>query len=156
MDNFLVGSIALAILILTQTPTAAGTYTIDGEFNGCDYEKLYELREGGVLECKEYNYFYEYSPEVRTDGDEVILIGDEKVEAVVRDGSVIETKVAGEFEGCDFDKKYFLENGFVFVCASYNYSYSYMPDVRIFLLPGEQPRVFINDEKYDGSVFRTK
>ena len=132
----------------------AGTYQISGAFNGCDHGKLYPIMGGGVLECKEYNYFYEYSPEVRSDGREVITIGDEKVDAYLHNGSVITTQVADEFEGCDFDKRYELLNGLIFVCSTYSYSYSYMPEVKIILVEGWSPVVYIDGEKYDGTLYR--
>ena len=42
------------------------------------------------------------------------------------------TSIQGEFEGCDYGKKIALENGSVFTCAEYNYSYSYSPEVIVF------------------------
>ena len=42
------------------------------------------------------------------------------------------TSIDGEFEGCDYGKKIALENGSVFTCAEYNYSYSYSPDEIVF------------------------
>ena len=42
------------------------------------------------------------------------------------------TSIEGEFEGCGYGKKIVLENGSVFSCAEYNYSYSYSPEVIVF------------------------
>jgi len=144
----------LFILIFTFSVGNCGTYTIDGEFDGCDYEKKYPLVSGGVLECQEYNYFYEYSPDVRTDGREVILIGREKVRGVIRDGSVIRTKVKDTFEGCDYDKRIPLDNGLIFVCSTYGYTYAYRPDVMIIVVSGGLPEVYIKGKKYSGTLYR--
>ena len=64
----------LAVLVCGAQYLSAATYRINGTFDGCEYRKLYELVGGGILECREYNYFHEYSPEVRTDGRYVIAI----------------------------------------------------------------------------------
>ena len=42
------------------------------------------------------------------------------------------TSIQGEFEGCDYGKKIALEDGSVFTCSEYNYTYSYSPDVIVF------------------------
>lgn len=133
---------------------SAATYVINGEFDGCEYGKLYELTGGGILECREYNYFYDYSPVVRTDGREVIAIGDEVVRGYIHDGSVVSTQINGEFDGCEYDKRYELLNGLVFVCATYRYAYAYGPPVKIFIIGNSVQQVMINGEEYDGQVYR--
>lgn len=135
---------------------AAEEYTIADEFDGCEYGKLYELLEGLILECQEYNYFYDYMPRVIASGREVIIIGDEKVEGIIHDGTVYKTAVNGDFEGCDFGKRYRFTNGLVFECNTYSYTYSYFPDVKIFVVAGRSAVVFIDGEKYDGTLFRTR
>ena len=50
--------IILAVFIFFGTPVFSGTYQIEGEFDGCEYGKLYPIVGGGILECLEYNYFY--------------------------------------------------------------------------------------------------
>ena len=132
----------------------AGTYHIDGEFDGCDYEQAYPIQGGGVLVCNEYNYFYEYSPEVISDGRKVILIGGNKVDAKLQNGSVIQTRVDGDFEGCDFDKKINLQNGLIFVCSDYGYSYAYNPKVTIVFLDKNLPVVYIKGKKYNGRLYK--
>jgi hypothetical protein len=37
--------------------------------------------------------------------------------------------VDGEFNGCEHGKRIKLQNGSVFACAEYSYTYSYSPDV---------------------------
>ncbi|RJT26046.1 hypothetical protein [Buttiauxella izardii] len=41
------------------------------------------------------------------------------------------TKVDGDFEGCEYDKKITLINGWTLTCSTYHYSYSYSPQVAI-------------------------
>jgi hypothetical protein len=53
------------LLVCYTGHLSAATYHINGECDGCEYGKLYELIGGGVLECQGCNYFYAYSPEVR-------------------------------------------------------------------------------------------
>src|SRR6266850_4745556 len=55
------------------------------------------------------------------------------IEELAREGYAViaETRVNGEFEGCDFDKRIPLTNGLLFVCSTYSYSYSYRPEVLI-------------------------
>ena len=141
-------------ILLVPIVANAGTYKIDGDFEGCDYDQFYPLAGGGILECQEYNYFYEYAPEVRTDGREVITIGNNKVHATLHNGSVIKTKVDGEFNGCDYDKKINLQNGLVFVCSSYEYKYSYSPEVMIYFVESNKPQVFIKGKKYNGTLYK--
>ena len=140
---------------LSSPVKAAEEYTIDGTFNGCSHGKLYGLVGGGILECQEYNYFYEYRPRVIASGREVIIIGDEKVSARLHRGSVYETNISDEFEGCDYDKVYRLDNGLIFQCSTYSYSYSYRPEVKILIIDGRSPVVFIDGEEYDGTLYRT-
>lgn len=144
----------LVVGFYQPTHIFAGTYQIEGEFEGCEYGKLYPIQGGGVLECLEYNYFYEYSPTVRSDGRRVITIGDELLDAYLHDGSVINTQVVDEFEGCEWDKRIDFLNGLTFVCASYSYTYSYMPPVKIILIKDRAPEVYIGGEHYAGAVYR--
>lgn len=58
---------------------------VDGEFEGCDYDKRIPLTNGLIFVCREYNYSYGYMPDVyilkniRT-GDIKVLIDDEEYE----------------------------------------------------------------------------
>lgn len=79
------------------------------------------------------------------------------LEDLARDGYAVaeETSVDGEFEGCDFDKRIPLTNGLVFVCSTYSYSYSYMPDVLILEhIRSGDIKVIIDDDEYDGTLYR--
>ena len=53
--------IITVMIIFFSTPVFSGTYQIEGDFDGCEYGKLYPIVGGGILECLEYNYFYDYS-----------------------------------------------------------------------------------------------
>ena len=55
--------IILAVYIFFGTPVFSGTYQIEGDFDGCEYGKLYPIVGGGILECLEYNYFYDMDTE---------------------------------------------------------------------------------------------
>lgn len=45
-------------------PYPSGTTRIIGEFNGCEYGKIYRLFNGYDLVCNSYGYRYSYQPEV--------------------------------------------------------------------------------------------
>ncbi len=70
---------------------------------------------------------------------------------------IIETQVDGEFEGCEFDKRIPLMNGLIFVCSTYSYSYSYIPEVLILqhIRTGDV-KVLIDGEEYDGQLYRRR
>jgi hypothetical protein len=67
----------------------------------------------------------------------------------------IETRVDGDFEGCDSDKVIPFTNGLVFVCRHYSYSYSYRPEVLILQhIKDGDIKVLINGREYRGKVYR--
>jgi hypothetical protein len=72
----------------------------------------------------------------------------------LRDGQMITTRVSDEFEGCDYNKVYNLDNGLLFQCASYHYHYAYRPEVKIFVVSGRKPIVSIAGDEYRGQLFR--
>ncbi len=146
--------VLLLSLNMVASLAIAGKFQIDGTFEGCEHGKVYPLMGGGILECHEYNYFYEYSPEVRTDGREVITIGSTKISGTILDGSVTKTKVSDSFEGCDYGKKIYFDNGLLFECRTYSYTYSYRPEVMIVLVAGRSPEVYIKGKKYAGTLYR--
>jgi len=148
-------ALAAAALFVCQQGIAA-EYTISGEFDGCEYGKLYELDGGQILECQTYTYFYEYRPRVIARGRDVVLIGDEEVDAYLHGGRVFTTHISDEFEGCDFDRQYSLDNGLVFSCMTYSYTYKYRPEVKIFVVEGGSPKVFIDGKEYSGVLLRTR
>ncbi len=133
---------------------AVDQYQIDGEFDGCDYGKLYPLVGGGILECQSMELSLELSPRVIAEGRQVLMIGNERVEGYLHDGQVFRTKVSDEFEGCDYDKVYQLDNGLLFQCRTYHFHYAYRPDVRITVVDGRRPIVTIDGDDYRGELFR--
>lgn len=148
-------NLLIVFLLCSTFSSHAGTYQISGTFNGCQFNKYYPIFGYNLLlKCEEYNYFYEYMPTVESDGRRVITIGDQRINATLVDGEYISTYVSGDFEGCDFDKRYRFDNGFTFVCNSYSYSYSYRPEVKIIIPFSGYPIVYINDEQYDGSLYK--
>jgi hypothetical protein len=81
------------------------------------------------------------------------------LEDLARQGYAVieETQVDGEFEGCEYGKQIQLMNGLIFVCETYNYSYSYMPDVLILKhLRAGDIRVIIDGQEYDGTLYRRR
>jgi hypothetical protein len=44
--------------------TVAEDTNISGEFEGADYDKVAKLDNGHIIEFHEYDYFYEYHPEI--------------------------------------------------------------------------------------------
>lgn len=140
--------------LLFSSLAFAGTYQISGSFNGCEDGKYYPISGYNLLlKCEEYNYFYEYMPTVETDGSRVTTIGNQRIQASLVDGEVIETNISGDFQGCDYDKTYKLDNGLVFVCSTYSYSYSHRPEVKIIKPSGGYPTVYIGDDQHDGWVY---
>jgi hypothetical protein len=81
------------------------------------------------------------------------------LEDLARQGYAVveETRVDGEFEGCDFDKPIPLTNGLVFICSTYSYSYSYRPEVLILQhVRDSDIKVLINDREYRGKLYRLR
>jgi hypothetical protein len=68
---------------------------------------------------------------------------------------VAETRVDGEFEGCDYDKQISLANGLLFVCQTYHYHYSYRPEVLILQhVSSGELKVLIDDYEYRGKLYK--
>lgn len=62
--------------------------SVDGDFEGCDFDKHIPLSNGLVFVCSEYSYTYSYSPEVLIlehvrSGDIKVLIDDEEYEGTL-------------------------------------------------------------------------
>ncbi|MGB9080149.1 MAG: hypothetical protein WCD00_02540 [Desulfuromonadaceae bacterium] len=65
---------------------------------------------------------------------------------------VEETKVVGQFKGCDAKTALAFTNGKVFVCSTYAYSYAvYMPVAYILENKSKEIKVLINGTAYSGS-----
>ena len=139
---------------LTPVEDVTQLYTIAGIFDGCSPGKLYGLEGGGVLECEDYKIFVAARPTVLASGREVILIGEGSVRARLHSGSMVETRLSEDFEGCSRGRTYQLDNGLVFQCEATSYSRSFRPEVKIFVVEGRAPVVLIDGERQDGSLFR--
>jgi hypothetical protein len=68
---------------------------------------------------------------------------------------ILKTNITGDFDGCDYDKYYKLDNGMTFRCNSYHYHYSYHPE--FFVLKninyGDYKYIIDNDE-YRGTLYK--
>jgi hypothetical protein len=117
---------------------------VEGEFTGFDGEALFKLSNGTYWLQAEYKYWYYYSycPEVelyRSQGGTLLrVVGQSELVAVVQLGNVIESQIAGTFEGWDGDSEYELTNGQVWRQDRYRYEYryKYSPHVTIYDTPG--------------------
>ncbi len=123
-------------------------YTIEDEFDGCEFDKVYALSNGQFFVCGEYQYFYEYRPRVIAVDNKVVVVGDEEMTGRIVNGEIYHTQIDGEWEGCDFDS-HRLTNGWILQCNTYFYEYAYMPEVEIVLIEGTQ-RVKVNGQIQDG------
>ena len=133
----------LAIFFFSSEWLHAKVYTIEDDFDGCDYGKIYPLTNGQFLLCEQYKYFYKYRPKVIADGRTVIAIDEREVRGKIVDGQVISTQIDGEWEGCDFDN-HRLMNGMMLTCRTYFYEYAYMPTVEIIVIEGVGTSISIN------------
>lgn len=62
------------------------------------------------------------------------------------------TKVDGDFEGCEYDRKIKLQNGWVLTCQNYKYHYAYSPTIAVLSRDvgnGFVIKAVIDDEIYD-------
>lgn len=62
------------------------------------------------------------------------------------------TRVDGDFEGCEYDKKIKLQNGWVLSCQTYRYHYAYSPSVAVLTKDvgrGYIIKAIIDDDIYD-------
>lgn len=131
--------------------------SINGTYEGCDYNKVYKLMNGKMMQCSSYGYSYAYAPSVYVIADKVMAVDGEEVDAKVVEGTTIETRVSGEWNGCDFDENnlHRLMNGLILMCHTYFYEYAYMPEVIITVINNDVHSIAINGTLRDGvSVFR--
>lgn len=78
-------------------------------------------------------------------------------EKLCKDGfAVIEyTYVKGEFHGCKYGQEIPLDNGLIFKCSSYDYSYAYRPEFYILKnIKTGAIKFIIDDEEFDGNLYR--
>ena len=76
------------------------------------------------------------------------------LESLTKEGyKVIEqTKVVGQFKGCDATTALTFTSGEVFVCSTYAYSFAiFMPDAYVLQNKNKDLKVLINGTAYSGS-----
>jgi hypothetical protein len=76
------------------------------------------------------------------------------LESLAKDGYRVieETKVVGEFKGCDAKTSLAFTNGKVFICSTYAYSFAvFMPTAYILENSSKEIKVLINGTDYSGS-----
>ncbi len=70
-------------------------------------------------------------------------------------GVVETTQVNGEYNGCEFNKQIPLTDGLLFQCNSYDYEYSYMPEVLILKhVTNGSIKVLIDGEEQTGTLYK--
>jgi len=117
---------------------------IDGEFNGFDGDMLFKLFDGTYWLQDEYKYWYYYSycPRVnllRENGRFYLQVaGRTEAVAVRQISDVLESQIAGNFNGWAGDTVYELTNGQAWQQSSYeyDYTYAYMPNAVIYAAGG--------------------
>ena len=79
------------------------------------------------------------------------------LESLAKEGYEVveETRVVGEFKGCDAKTALALTNGSVFICSTYSYSFaSYMPAAYILKNKVGDIKVLIQSNAYSGSFVK--
>ena len=143
------------LLLWVSSSVKAEIYTIEDDFDGCEYGKIYPLTNGQYLRCEQYKYFYKYRPKVIADDRKVIAINEREVRGTIVDGQTISTSIDGDWEGCDFDN-HRLTNGYILVCNTYFYEYAFMPSVEIIVIDGAVESISIDGEIKDGVSVLTR
>jgi hypothetical protein len=68
---------------------------------------------------------------------------------------ILETNISGDFDGCDYDKRYKLDNGLIFECSTYHYTYHYHPSFYILQnIKYGGFKYIIDDEEYSGNLYK--
>ncbi len=117
---------------------------IDDAFEGFDDEMVFELADGSFWIQDEYKYWYHYAYRPRVNilrkGGRLYLQvdGQNQVVAIHQITDVIKSQVNGEFKGWEGETTYKLTNGQVWQQStySYEYTYSYMPEVTVYSAGG--------------------
>ena len=143
----------IVFIAFSVTEVVAGTFKIDGPFEGCQIGKLYPLQNRGILECQENFYSLQFSPVVESNGQVVVTIGGNHIDALLHDGVVIRTSINDVFNGCEFGKEIEFTNQMVLVCSEHKYTYTYQPNVVIFLFTNSTPQIFIDNENFAGELY---
>lgn len=148
--RWLVGLAGLGLAALPHAAWACYTATVrePTPFKGNNGEVV-KLSDGSIWEVKyEYEYLYEYRPEVvicpaqgklHVSGKSLNVVNLAPPRAPTPGGSaasagVIETRIDGDFEGWDGETIFKLANGQIWQQAAYayHYHYAYSPAVLIY------------------------
>jgi hypothetical protein len=111
---------------------------IAGSFYGFNGDQLFKLSNGTYWIQTRYKYWYhyEYRPEVviSQEGNAYLLTVRDRSIPVQRVYEVVESRIAGAFEGWSGDSTYRLENGQVWQQSKYKYQYkyAYRPEVVVY------------------------
>lgn len=141
----------LCVAPLLAENAIKGTIQSPTPFMGNNGE-IFKLSDGSYWEVKyEYEYMYEYNPEVvilPTKGKMIIngkTLNIEKVSdsesprsASERSPDVIESRIVGDFNGFEGETIFQLDNGQIWqqISYTYKYKYKYRPKVVIFKTSG--------------------
>ncbi len=92
-------------------------------------------------------------PYIVVTGNDRLAIEDEIYNASVINGDSMKTNINDEFNGCDYGKRYVLDNDLILECKSYKYSYSYRPQA-VLVTDGIKTVAIIGGDEYEVSLFR--
>ncbi|MEQ6916020.1 hypothetical protein [Halomonas aquatica] len=152
MKKGILGVLAGALLTTTSSVALGSCYYSSVQtptpFMG-NHGEIFQLMDGSFWEViHEYEYLYEYYPEVVVCPNRGQLMIDGKALNIQQvagggtasgsSGSIIESHIDGEFEGWEGETIFRLMNGQIWQQSSYSYlySYSYSPRVVIMRLRG--------------------
>lgn len=99
-----------------------------------NHEEIFKLQNGTLWQVQhEYEYMYEYHPDVTVCPRQSIIIVDSKEINVRQITNFIETSIDGEFEGWKGDTIFKLQNGQIWQQSSYKYEYHYSYSPKVIL-----------------------
>jgi hypothetical protein len=81
----------------------------------------------------------------------------EDIEDLCKDGYavILETNISDDFEGCDYDKCYKLDNGAIFKCNHYSYHYAYHPEFYALQhIRTGAIKYIIDNEEFSGNLYK--
>ena len=138
----LVFTLCLFFFGLTTTNSTAQTLIkqcqLDGDFEGFDDEKIFEMTDGSVYYQSGYKYSYHYSYMPRCqifkeNGRLLLKVEgmDEMVE--VEETKAIKSRIVNDFKGWEGETVFELQNGQIWKQDKYKYKYfyAYRPDAKI-------------------------
>lgn len=127
---------------MTSETTVVRQSRINGEFHGFDEDALFRLMDGTFWLQAEYKYWYHYAygPQVEIVRDRgtfrLRVSGQTESVAVHQVHDIIESHIAGAFEGWQGESEYELVNGQVWRQAVYKYEYQYKYRPEVFIYSG--------------------